>query len=135
MLKATPNSADYRRLRKETGLSPKTKEAAEAGLRGTIFAVQVLYGGEVIGMGRLIGDGGCHFQIVDMAVLPQHQGKGIGSAIMEELNRYIDQQLPPSAYISLIADGDAHHLYRKFGFDDVAPASRGMYRRVLSDLQ
>ncbi|MCC5913418.1 MAG: GNAT family N-acetyltransferase, partial [Balneolaceae bacterium] len=73
--------------------------------------------------------------IVDMAVLPQHQGKGIGSAIMEELNRYIDQQLPPSAYISLIADGDAHHLYRKFGFDDVAPASRGMYRRVLSDLQ
>ncbi|WP_373454357.1 hypothetical protein [Cereibacter changlensis] len=27
-------------------------------------------------MGRLIGDGGCFFQIVDIAVDPSHQGQG-----------------------------------------------------------
>lgn len=130
ILKETPAAEDYRRLRKETGLSPKTKVAAEAGLKGTIFAVQVLDDDEVIGMGRLIGDGGCHFQVVDIAVLPEHQGKGVGTAVMKELNRYIEHQLPPSAYVSLIADGEAHRLYRRFGFDEVAPASRGMYKRV-----
>jgi hypothetical protein len=39
---------------------------------------------------------------------------------------YIHQTLPDSCYINLIADGDARHLYEKFGFADVAPASIGM---------
>jgi hypothetical protein len=36
--------------------------------------------GETVGMGRLIGDGGCYFHVVDMAVLPHHQRRGIGAA-------------------------------------------------------
>ena len=47
---------------------------------------------------------------------------------MQALVDELDRRAPSSAYISLIADGDAHHLYRKFGFIDTAPGSIGMYR-------
>jgi hypothetical protein len=33
---------------------------------------------------------------------------------------------PPSAYIMLVADGEARHLYAQFGFADTAPASISM---------
>ncbi|KAF1012847.1 MAG: hypothetical protein GAK31_03933 [Stenotrophomonas maltophilia] len=36
---------------------------------------------------------------------------------------------PPSAYVSLLADGQAHRLYAQYGFALTAPASQGMYRR------
>jgi ribosomal protein S18 acetylase RimI-like enzyme len=91
---AIPSIADYRRLRGEAGLSPKTLEAAERGLPNTLFAVQVLAGDEVVGMGRVIGDGGCFYQVVDIAVLPQHQGRGLGKAILSEIASYIEQEVP-----------------------------------------
>ena len=33
-------------------------------------------------MGRVIGDGGLFFQVVDIAVEPAHQGRGLGKAIV-----------------------------------------------------
>jgi ribosomal protein S18 acetylase RimI-like enzyme len=126
----TPDPDTYRMLREQTGLSPKSAEAAEAGLKGTLFSVQVIHQGSTVGMGRLIGDGGCHFQVVDIAVLPDHQGKGLGKVIMKEIAGYIQRELPDTAYISLIADGPAKHLYEKFGFKETAPVSVGMAMKV-----
>ena len=80
-----PNLGDYTRLREDTGLSPKAAEAARIGLRNTWFGVHVVHGGETAGMGRIIGDGGCFFQVVDIAVFPQHQGNGLGKRIMAAL--------------------------------------------------
>ncbi|WP_409254959.1 GNAT family N-acetyltransferase [Janthinobacterium sp. S3T4] len=88
--------------------------------------MQILHGKDVVGMGRVIGDDGCFYQVVDIAVLPAHQGKGLGKLIMQEIRRYIDTSVPQSAYISLIADGQAQDLYAQFGFSHTAPASVGM---------
>ena len=52
-----PRSSDYRRLREITGLSPKSAAAAARGLPNTLFAVVVERDGQVVGMGRLVGDG------------------------------------------------------------------------------
>ena len=117
---------DCRRLRRVSGLSEKTQAAAEAGLPNTWFAVTIHHEDQVVGMGRVIGDGGTAFQIVDIAVEPAHQGKGLGKRIMAALVEHIHANAPTSAYISLIADGDARHLYAKFGFEPVMPASIGM---------
>ena len=78
LVSGVPNVADYRRLRESSGLTPKTEAAAELALPNTWFGVHVVFENEVIGMGRIIGDGGCHFQVVDMAVLPEHQKRGLG---------------------------------------------------------
>jgi hypothetical protein len=78
--------AVYRELRQVSGLSPKTAEAAAAGLPNTWYGV------------------------------------------MAALTRELERRVPDSAFVSLIADGDARHLYARFGFTETAPASVGMAR-------
>ncbi|RCS31286.1 N-acetyltransferase [Rhodanobacter denitrificans] len=126
ILQATPSASVYNALRTGAGLGAKTEEAARRGLPGSLFAVQILHRGEPIGMGRVIGDGGCFYQVVDIAVLPAHQGKGLGKRIMREIMDYLDANVPPGGYVSLIADGRAQELYARFGFELTAPAGVGM---------
>lgn len=126
LVESFPDAPIYRRLRIETGLSPKSQEAAERGLANTLYGVSLLKAGEVIGMGRVVGDGGTVFLVVDIAVRRDHQGQGLGKRIMGALDAWLRANAPPSAYVMLIADGDARHLYAQFGFAETAPASISM---------
>ena len=126
----TPAIDDYLRLRRITGLSPFSTEAAASGLPGSLYAVRVEAADETIGMGRVIGDGGCFVQIVDIAVDPDHQGKGLGKLIMTALMEWVDAELPASAYVSLLADVPADQLYAQYGFAPTAPRTIGMSYRV-----
>ncbi len=126
LVHATPSVETYRHLRTAVGLGAKTVEAASRGLPNSLFAVQVLCAGEPVGMGRVIGDGGAFYQVVDIAVLQEHQGRGLGKMIMAAISDYIAREVPESGYVSLIADGEAYRLYQQFGFALTAPASQGM---------
>ncbi|HEV6967073.1 GNAT family N-acetyltransferase [Roseateles sp.] len=125
-LQATPDAATYQHLRVASGLSPKSAEAAARGLPNTLFAVQVLHRGEPVGMGRVVGDGGTAFQVVDIAVLPEHQGRGLGRLIMEEIEAWLLANVPAGGYVSLLADVPADALYARFGFEPTAPRTVGM---------
>jgi GNAT superfamily N-acetyltransferase len=124
-----PSSAVYRHLRVSAGLSDKSESAAATGLAGSLFAVMVRLDDEPVGMGRVIGDGGLFFQVVDIAVLPAHQGQGLGKAIMQAIASWLETHVPASGYVSLIADGQAQQLYARYGFALTAPQSVGMARR------
>lgn len=126
----TPTVAEHLQLRAAAGLSAFSAEAVEAGLKGTIFGVVIMQGDKAIGMGRLIGDGGCFFQIVDIAVAPAHQGQGLGKRIMTALMDHVTSHLPATAIVSLMADVPANRLYEQFGFRETAPRSLGMARRA-----
>ncbi|GLX17007.1 MULTISPECIES: GNAT family N-acetyltransferase [Streptomyces] len=128
ILPGVPDVPTYRRLRGESGLGAKSAEGSALGLPNSWYAVTVRHGGETVGMGRIIGDGGCFLQIVDICVLPAHQGRGLGKQIMAELSAELERRAPQGTYVSLIADGDARHLYSKYGFAETAPASVGMAR-------
>ena len=78
-------------------------------------------------MGRIIGDRGLFFQVVDIAVDPKHQKRGLGKRIVAALVDHLYQTALPGAYVSLIADGEAHRLYSLYGFKPTAPRSIGMY--------
>jgi len=123
----TPGIEEYIALRAAAGLSPKSAEAARIGLANSWYSVCVRQDGRLVGMGRVIGDGGCFFQVVDVAVCPGLHRQGIGSGIMDRITRYVRAHAPASSYVSMIADGGAPKLYRKFGFELTAPESVGMY--------
>ncbi|KAK6537121.1 hypothetical protein TWF694_011320 [Orbilia ellipsospora] len=131
----TPSAADYFRLRQVPGLSPKSREAIALGLPNTLFGVTVLHGTNktAVGMGRVVGDGRLFVQVVDIAVEPAHQGKGLGTLIMQTITDWLKDNLPTGAYVSLIADGEAYKLYEKFGFRLTAPTSVGMALRIQKD--
>lgn len=57
-----PSVEDYLALRQEAGLSPMSIEGAAVGLPNSAFAVTVYAGEQLVGMGRVIGDGGCFFK-------------------------------------------------------------------------
>jgi GNAT superfamily N-acetyltransferase len=122
-----PPVADYLLLRERAGLSPPREEQAQAALRGSWAAVHVLYEEvETVGMGRLLGDGGWYFHVADMAVLPEHQRKGLGDAILTVLLDRIRDEAPAGALVNLLADPPGRRLYARHGFTPTAPGSVGM---------
>ena len=120
-----PTIDEYLRLRRVAGLTPRSETAARAGLPHTVAAMVVRRDGEAVGMGRAIGDG-LFYLIVDIAVDPAHQGRGLGKAIVGGLMDALRALAPAEAYVSLIADGKANELYAQYGFEPTAPASIGM---------
>ncbi|GAB5451024.1 MAG: GNAT family N-acetyltransferase [Halioglobus sp.] len=124
-----PAPQEYCALRVAAGLSPRTEQAAERGLPNTLYATLLRDADRLVAMGRVVGDGGCNFEIVDVAVHPDYQRLGLGTRIMAAISSYLERNAPASAYISLIADHYSPALYRKFGFEPVAPNSIGMARK------
>ena len=121
-----PSVEEYCALRRLTDLGDRNAEAARIGLANTLHAVTARDGDKLIGMGRIIGDGGTFVQVTDIGVDPAYQGRGIGTEVVRRLNLWCDQTLPPTCYISLIADPGAEKLYERAGFSYVT----GMCRHV-----
>lgn len=128
MLDGGPPVAEYRELRRAAGLTPVTVEQAAAGMYGAWAAVHVVEGrtGRAVGMGRVVGDGGWYFHVLDMAVLPGHQRRGIGDAVLRVLLQGIREHAPPGAWVNLLADAPGRGLYARHGFVETAPDSLGM---------
>lgn len=116
---------DFLRLRDISGLSSRSYEAAVKGLPNSLYGIHILYDGIPVAMGRVVGDGAINFDIVDVAVDPDHQGKGLGRQIMAHIMTYLDKAAFPRSYVSLMAD--VPELYEKFGFQLSRPNSEGMY--------
>ena len=125
-----PGNDEYRALRVAAGLSAMSEEGAAIGLPASWCSVCVRDDGELIGMGRVVGDGGLFLWVVDIAVAPARQGQGWGRRIMQALMDEVHARAPRRTMVGLIADGTAHALYEKFGFKLVAPGAHGMLLRL-----
>ena len=126
--RGAPTPSDYVRLRRESGLTPRTLEQAERALPGSWAACHVVAEdtGDTVAMGRLIGDGGWYFHVVDMAVLPAHQRRGIGDSVLTWLLDRVREGAPPDAFVSLMADPPGRRLYARHGFTENRDLSIGM---------
>jgi ribosomal protein S18 acetylase RimI-like enzyme len=125
-----PTATDFLLLRRRAGLTPPRVDQVELGVGGAWAAVSVVEvaTGATVGMGRVLGDGGWQFHIVDMAVLPEHQRRGLGDAILAFLLDQIRRGAPPGAYVSLGADPPGRRLYERHGFIQTAPHTVSMAR-------
>ena len=113
-------------IRAAAGLTPRSQVAAEAGLAHTVVGVVVrLDDGRAIAVARAVGDG-LNYEVVDVAVLPEHKGQGLGKPVIAAVMKLLREVAPAEEYVCLIADGEAHRLYAQYGFEAVAPASIGM---------
>jgi len=129
-LEEVPGIEEYQNLRLICGLSPRSVEAASKGLPNSLFSITIRDQNSLIGMGRVVGDGGCNLEVVDIAVHPEYQQRGIGQMIMTRIMAFIENNAPVSAYVSLIADDHSPALYSKYGFELTTPRSVGMALKV-----
>lgn len=100
------------------------KERLFEAVQSSWYMISAYDGNKLIGFGRIISDGILHALIVDMIILPEYQGQGIGSILLKKLvdrcnaNHIKDIQL-------FCAKGKTG-FYKKFNFEERPVDAPGM---------
>ncbi|KAL6712319.1 hypothetical protein ACN47E_000196 [Coniothyrium glycines] len=140
VLEGLPTPQVYHDLRKLAGMTPPPLEHVPKSLANSVCCIVGYERKDMIdedtpgsqqtavAMGRLVGDGALFLILVDVAVHPDHQRRGLGKRIMQKLVDWVDANAP-AAYVSLVAEPKAQKLYPLYGFKDTAP-SIGMFRML-----
>ena len=125
-----PNSLDYIKLRVNSGMgNKKSIERVNIALKNSLFTISLYDEKKLIGMGRIIGDGGISYAVTDIMVDKEYQGKGYGRLIMKEIDNYFSENADEDCYIILIANLPADSLYSKFSFEYLPDSKCGMLRK------
>lgn len=108
---------DYRRLRESVGWHNYARAQTENALSRSLYTVVAEDANQVVGMGRLIGDG-LYYLIIDIVVQPDYQQKGIGSKMIDMPVNFVDKETPVGgrSSIQLIAVKGKEPFYEKKGF-------------------
>jgi len=122
-----PNPQEFCDMRVAAGLSPKSLKAATIALPNSLYGISIRDADKLIAMGRVVGDGACNFEVVDVAVDPQYQGLGLGRKVMEYIDGYLASVALEGSYVSMIADEPI--FYEKLGYKLVSPSSQGMTKK------
>lgn len=94
------------------------REQAEKALQNSLYTVCAVREGQVVGMGRIVGDGAVICYIQDFVVRPEYQGYGIGKQMMEHLISYVEQLKIENSemMLCLMCAKGREAFYEKFGF-------------------
>jgi N-acetylglutamate synthase-like GNAT family acetyltransferase len=114
-------AAQIRNLIYLAGINP-------TGLDWKRFIVAVNERDEMIGCGQLKPHGGEILELASIAVYPEHQGNGIGRAIIE----YLLKDSPRPLY--LMCESALGPLYEKFGFRAISYEEMPRYFQRISKL-
>ncbi len=108
---------EYCKLRESVGWTNFSRTQTEKSLKNSLYTVAAEEDNQVVGMGRLIGDG-MYYMIVDIVVQPAYQQMGIGSKILNMIMEYVDNGTPDGgrSSIQLIAEKGKETFYESRGF-------------------
>ena len=119
IIKENINSVEeFNLLYDAVGWGAYDKEISQKALLNNIYSVSIYDEEKIVGYGRIIGDGIVFLYIHDVMVLPEYQGKGIGSIIMNKLLDYIKNIKIENSYVRVYlgASKGREDFYKKFGF-------------------
>ncbi|WP_157631201.1 MULTISPECIES: GNAT family N-acetyltransferase [Vibrio] len=80
-----PTVNQYNELRKLIGWKVIDNCRASLALNNSLISVCALVDNEVIGIGRVVGDGALYFCIQDVIVAPKYQNQGVNHMIVEKI--------------------------------------------------
>ncbi len=91
----------------------------------SLFHVAVYFEDQLVGMGRVVGDGIMYFYVQDIVVLPDYQGLGIGALIMLNIENYLSSTAIKGSTIGLLAAKGKEAFYARYGYITRPNASLG----------
>lgn len=112
----SPLVEDFSQLRSKVGWGVIDSNLAKVSLNNSLFHVSVYDKSQLIGMGRVVGDGAMYFYIQDVIIDPNYQNLGIGSALMNEIEGYLAKVAVKGATIGLLAAQGKEAFYAKYGY-------------------
>lgn len=108
----------YLELRKAVGFKPLSRTQAKKALEHSLYIVCAYMDAQIVGMGRLVGDGAVICYIQDLMIHPDFQHYGIGSVLIEDLIRYVEGLCEEGTEImlDLMCAVGREPFYQKHGF-------------------
>ncbi|MBR6222570.1 MAG: GNAT family N-acetyltransferase [Lachnospiraceae bacterium] len=121
MLSLEVNTLDvdeYLELRSKVGWKKLSKDQAEKALENSLYIVTARLDGVLCGMGRIVGDGAVICYVQDLIVIPEAQGKKVGSAILSKLKDYVEglRIEDTQMMFCLMCAKGRESFYKKHGF-------------------
>jgi len=116
IVRRTATADEFIEMRQSAGWSYPEKEVVSIGLKNTLFSVCVEKDKEIVGYGRVIGDGAFALYIQDIIIKPEYQRTGLGIGIMDEIMKYIKDNYSKGTMVGLMAAKGKENFYKKFGF-------------------
>ena len=119
---------DFVRLRVETGFAEVPVEHARKALQNGLINVSAIYNGELVGMGRLVGDGAMYWYLQEIIILPQFQRKGIGTMIVNHLVDYAKANSVSGTFTTIggVSAKGKEPFYEKLGFEIISNGIKKM---------
>ena len=120
---------DFVRLRIAAGFAEVPVEHARKALQNGLINVSAMYNGELVGMGRLVGDGAMYWYLQEIIILPQFQRKGIGTMIVNHLVDYAKASSTSGKFTTIggVSAKGKEPFYEKMGFEII---SNGMIKMI-----
>ena len=119
-------------LRASVGFRQILPEQINAGLNGSALIVAACEQERVVGMSRLIWDGGMVALITDVLVLPEYQMKGIEREMITRLLDFLRSKLKPGFGIQVDVRvwNRQEALYESLGFQISKQEQRGVPMQI-----
>jgi predicted N-acetyltransferase YhbS len=111
-----PTPEEYLALRRSVGWVLPDAAVVESSLRNSHYCVCARAKGRIVGMARIIGDGGMVYYIQDVIVEPSRQGEGIGGRLMDRTMDYIRLRSVRHTIVGLMAAKGKEPFYERHGF-------------------
>ena len=117
-LEHIPSAEEFNYLTNSVGWGIRKNNIIDEALRNTLYSLCVYDDNKLIGYGRIIGDKTIFLYIQDIMVIPEYQSKHIGTGIMENLLKQINEykKINPNIRTYLGASKGKEAFYEKFGF-------------------
>ena len=119
---------DFIRLKLSARFRERSVELVEKALDNNLYDVVAVTGGEVIGMGRLVGDGVMYWYLQEIIVLPKYQKQGIGTKIVNHLVDYAVSHSGTGKFTTIggVSAKGKEEFYRKLGFEIISNGIKKM---------
>ena len=109
-----PTTKEFIKLFNSVGWE-RVEKRVDENRKNSCFAVSIYKNNEILAMGRVVGDG-AYFTIYDVVVDKTHQGKGLGSIIINEIINWYKTFKDDDTFLYLNASKGKEQFYEKFGF-------------------
>ncbi|PNH90590.1 GNAT family N-acetyltransferase [Vibrio diazotrophicus] len=116
ILLEAPSAEEFITLRETANWKSPSLVHVTQSIQNSLFHVTIRTGKDLIAMARIVGDGVMYFYIQDVVVSPNHRQKGLGSILMQEIERYLEQNAPSNATVGLLAATGKESFYERYGY-------------------
>ena len=110
-----PSNKEFNELFNSVGWGSREDSKIDKHRLNSDFAICIYEYNTIVAMARVVGDGS-YYTVYDVVVKKEHQGKGYGNILMQEIIKWYKTIEDDDTYLYLGASFGMEKFYEKFGF-------------------